>query len=388
MKKKQAIKKQQEGVSLIELMIAMLLSLIVISGVVMMVSQLRQNARLLSTEAEMQENLSFAGNRLGFAFKSAFSSPCGNLSEMLGSGELGTSSLLKRAYTYQGGTITPQPMNHLIMGTPVAPFATTIRHQDFPMFSVGIVGYKEATINGHPVSSLLTSPRSGTNYVMLVEISERILLNTGSVRGVRGGLLAKPPGVSVNNPPITTSHLPDRLVGRTGVPFIITDCHQGDLFKSSTETSKALTKTTIPVDDDLFFSGVANGYRDAETVIAPLGVYVYYLRHDSASGEVGLARRDLMSSDDEMLVPGLTDWQLSWGLAGTDELSVQAYFTTKQIIDAAMPIADFRRYLVSIRSDLTLTGQDNRYRLFGDKTEYHSLSGQRAYTIRNKMQRR
>lgn len=384
MEKMNKKRKAQRGISLIELMIAMLLSLIIISGVVALVSQLRNNANLLSAEAELQENLSFASNRLGFAIKSAFSSPCGDLTEMLSQGGSGTSGLLKRAYTFSSSTVTPQPMAKLIMGTTPAPYQTTIRHQDFPMFTPGIVGDNEPTITSTggasvAISSLLDSPRAGSNYIAVMEISERVLLNTGSARGVRGGISAVPAGHTTNNPQITTSDLPDRLVGQTGVPFIITDCHQGDLFKSS--DSVALMKNRITVDDNLYFSGAANGYHDAESVVAPLNVYVYYLRNDVANNSIGLARKNLMNDDDEMLVQGVTDWQLSWGLASTEELAVQAYFTNKQIVDAQMPIADFRRQLISVRSNLTMQGHDEKYRDL-------SLNMQRAYTIRNKMQRK
>lgn len=379
------MRKGQRGVTLIELMLAVALSLVVISAVVAMLSQLRNQARLLATEAELQENLSFAGNRLAFAFKSAFSSPCGDITTMLADGDKQSSSL-KRAYYTNGGTVVPQSINGLLTAPSEQAFATSIQHQDFPMFSVGVVGdSNESVINGVPISEQLVNPKTASPYVVILEISERIVLNTDRVTGVRGGVSATPAGSTVNNPVITTSSLPDRLVGKRGVAFMITDCYQGDIFQSS--NTVALTSHRIPVDDDLYFSGVANGYQDASTLIAPLSLYVYYLRESDADGIGGLARRNLVSGNDQILVAGVTDWQLSWGLSDGGQ-SVQTFFTTEQLINSGMSIADFRRYVVSVRSAMTVTGRDNRYRIFDDDEQWLSKRNQRVYTIRNKMQRR
>ncbi len=89
--------KKQQGISLLEIMVALALSLLIIAGVVRMVSQTVTNERFTSSEREIQDNINFLTNRLGFVFKQALSSPCGSIANMLATPASPGVSYLKRA---------------------------------------------------------------------------------------------------------------------------------------------------------------------------------------------------------------------------------------------------------------------------------------------------
>lgn len=420
----------QKGLTMIELMIALALSIIVVSGVISMLSHAINSDRLLTSEAEIQETLNYVNNRLSFVFKNSMASPCGNLQEMIAKPSNPNVSKLKRAY-YQDGRDgkRPQGIPGIIMGEPDAPYQLTVRQDDFPMFLIGKAGDpnepKNPGLSSKPFSDQLKGIVPGTEYFISLELSDRILLatdqagangNKSVVTGVRGGTDA--------GPAIKTTGLPERFDNKKNVPFIITDCNQATIFASSDKGMVVMKKSdpnynVIPVDNNLYFEAAGNGYTDAETIIAPVEMIAYYIQDDNPNDDIppNLARRDIswdVRTSSEIIAAGIKDMNFEWGLGFSDAtqdstafrrnagdraiLSTQVYFTTDELLKAMGgrdPITQgfVSNNLHSIRVTFSATGANDsaRYRVGTDPVtgERRNLERRvtRVYTIRNRMAR-
>lgn len=374
--------KLQSGLTLLELMLALGLSLLVISGVVGMLGHIGKNARLLTSETKIQESLNFLSNRLGFVFKEALSSPCGDLNAMMAESSNPTVSQLKVAYTMNSGSKAPQSIPNIILPnapTPPPAFATTIGQEDFPMLMMGIAGNPNEPVNnvGNPFSSMLSNIVPGSEYFIVLELSDRIKLNTGVVNGVSGGAI-----------PMTTTVMPPRLVGQTGIPFIITDCHQADIFVS--DAANPIQNNLIPIDAGLFFSGSV-GYRDESTIISPIEVFAYYLSQPAGANTPSLQRLRISNpmGGSQPILDGVTGMQFSWGLGTPTNLSVQGRFNTAELLASGMTQGNIRSNLVNVKVTLTVQeGGDSSYVVgSGANRQDYSKTVERTFTIRNQMQR-
>ncbi len=306
--------RRQSGFTLLELMIALALALVIISGVAVVVSQAVKNNRLLSTQVEIQNNIHIIHNRLGLIFKNAMSSPCGHLEAMLASENNPTTSHLKRAYKLRAGREVAQHVGKVVMPqSPLLPStdATTIRQQDFPLFLIGIAGHpgepKDAA--GQPLSNSLPSIVKGSEYFIAMDLPDKLLLDSNhaglsSVRDVHGGTDA---GAAIK-----TTQIAKRLRGKKSVPWIITDCQQGTVFLSSADEGIDTSHNIIPVDNDLLF---AHGYRDGETLLSSIEVYAYYLSRSKNEAQNNLSRFNLLwkkKAQAQRLMGGVKAMTFEW----------------------------------------------------------------------------
>lgn len=392
---------QQKGLTLFELLIAMAIGLLVISGVVRMVSHSITNERFIASEAEIQESLSYIDNRLSFMFKEALSSPCGNLDAMMADPSNPNVSYVKRATIGAGSAGNPQNIpNVIIQQTPlpsgVAP--NTIRQNDFPMLLTGIAGatnsagasIEPTAQGGRPFSASLPNIVAGSEYVIIMETSEKLLLNTTSVQGVRGGTASGGAlGTSGLNV-IPTSTITNR-VGLPPMPHIITNCKQADIFMPNAP----ITATGIPIPANLFFSGATGGYKASESIISQLEMYAYYISQPPGQTP-SFSRINLTllggtpAPTPQALVGGITNITFEWGLGDPTNNVAQGFFTTQDILNGNIDTGYFRRNLISVRVTTTAQGFDNNYLFATDSSGVQTNLTQtatRIYTIRNKMQR-
>lgn len=410
--KENNMNKKQQGLTIIEILIALLIGAIVIAGVVNILSSTIRKERLLSAEAEMQETLSYANNRLSFIFKESLSSPCGSLENMLATDINPTVSKLKTALIDNpngGGGKVPQDINIILQAANAR--TAVIGQNDFPMLMPGIAGAKNSAgtsiepldRNSRPFSESLPNIVPDSEYLIAMEISEKVIINSTDINGVGGGQDAG--GIMSSLTAIPTSNI-ETGVDSVRVPFIITDCNQADIFKANAN----VTANSIPVANDLAFHAY---YKPNESIISPVNFFAYYIAQDPTTGVFQFRRRNLnldlpmpasagspatpaSLAASQTLVESVTNLAFDWGLGAPGQATAQAYFSTNDILQNSASIGNFRRNVISVRTTITVQPINNAY-LASEMnrsgstttvtTQALSRSTTNTYTIRNKMSR-
>lgn len=378
--------KKQRGVTLLELLIALGLGLLILSGAVRLLSRSATQSRLLTTEIELQENLNYLGNYLAPIFKNALSSPCGRqLDTLLGDNDSLVASDLRRAMIRGEYGLTPQAIGDVITpqtALPAGAAANIIRADDLPLFAVGIAGADREPLNadGAPFSQSLSNIVAGSEYVIVMDSATPIALNLNSTLGITGGSASGGALAALGKNRIPTADM-DYRIGATPVPYLITNCQHGDIFRPSA----AVRKNAIPIDSNLFFS---DHYLSGETILYPLTLYAYYLSQPDGADSPSFSRKNLSlkNATSQPLIGGITDIHYEWGL-GEPYQGVQAYVNTQTVL-ATLRQSDFRRALISVRVTLTAQSANAPELLASDadgNREKPTQTLQRLYTLRQQM---
>ncbi len=383
--------KKQQGISLLEIMVALALSLLIIAGVVRMVTQTIMNERFVSSEREIQENINFLTNRLGFVFKQALSSPCGNVAGMLERSSGTGVSYLKRAKLDIGGTLIPQNIPNVVVPIDTLPAGSdtgAITPNNLLMLSAGVEGagtnepqYLAASPDVfQPISNLLTDIVPDSEYIVVMQVGEKILLNTTSVRGVRGGRNVAGGVLNVDNlNAIPTTTISNNVGNPNVVPYLITNCSQGDIFVPN----GPVTANTIPIADNLYFSGLTGGYQPGEAVIGPVSVFAYYVRQRPNESNTLMRLNLTTGGSPQPILGGVNQVTYSWGIGQGQ--TVQGFFTTPELLANGFRLANFRDNLIAVKISMQVAGFSHQYgSVIGGIRNNPVKTVERVVTLRNK----
>ena len=245
---------KQRGLSLIELMVAITLSLILTLGVVQIFSSSKQSSRVQNELARLQENARFALDVLSRDIRMA--------------GQLGCNS---------------------------APFVTN-NTGELRAFGSGIFGYNYAD----PMTVSLTTDNGDPNpdETTIVEDTDAIVVMAASPISISA--TSTNDTVTVNNASSISDIDP-------GDPMVISDCENADLFIADT-----VSNNTINISTSTF----SKAY-DASARLARLNYNAYYVRENNGQRNLYRAfvngESTSTSVDTNPLLEGVEDLQILYG---------------------------------------------------------------------------
>ena len=298
----------QSGVTLIELMIAMLIGLFVIGGMISLFSTTQQTYRQQEGLWRVQENGRFALELLSRDIREAGYFGC-----------LG-------GYTSEAPRTNGALANGLIRNT-LNPTPPAVPAFDVD-FTASLVGYQGDAATGTwspslPTTSLITSPQAGSDILAISSI-----VNTGLVVTAHPGTPANPGSANIQ----TTAG--NGIL--QGDILLVSDCQSGSIFQvtnANPNTSGSLVHNTGGVTSPgNWTTHLGRNYVDAE--ISRLQRTVYYVAEDSgADDELTLFRNDTP------LIEGVSRMLLLFGEDTDDDGVINRYVRADQVADMANVLA-------------------------------------------------
>lgn len=230
---------RQNGLSLIELMIALVLGIIVIFGVTQSLIAMSVSSRVQSRNAELLETADSALSYISFRMRNALSTPCERYVE------------IEDALTIHGlaGTVNVQgsPTDEIITATQNTQISNLIR-------GLGIsVASNNVTRNfGNGASNFLTDD------ITLVSIGDRKMTD--------GDVLYNTTSVTVDG-----TFVSPRVGNET--LYAITDCEKMDVFRAARTVASGVTTLNFMKPGDPTGTNIRAAYRTADlSIVSPLDV--------------------------------------------------------------------------------------------------------------------
>ncbi|PID65060.1 MAG: hypothetical protein CR962_00255 [Gammaproteobacteria bacterium] len=228
------LSKKQNGLNLIELMVALVLGLIVIIGVTQSLISISKSSRVQARNAELSETADTALSYISFRLHNALSSPCERYSKVGGAGELNIRPLAGGFTDTAGSTETisatqATDIGNLINGFGVNVISTPV-NRDF--------GSGAAPVN--------------TNDITLISIGDRLFPTTN---------------VNFTTTTIGFNGIFTNTRVKNETLYAITDCKTMDVFRASRNVSGGNTTLTLaaPV--------IEKAYRTGDlSIVSPLDV--------------------------------------------------------------------------------------------------------------------
>ncbi len=258
------LQRQQQGLSLVELMIAITLSLVLTLGVIQIFSSSKQTNRVQSSLGGVQENARFALDILSYDLRMA--------------GNIGCNSTIA--------------VNN------------NAAADNLPPIGNGITGY-ERTQLGAAVFPLLNNSANPSSANVVAETDVVVLrYAAANTRAVTNGTT------------VTTIQLASSISAKNGDPLIISDCQSADIFIANTGSNDLADVATI---------NLATGSPNLSKVygqgaeVARLKYVAYYIRTDAEGyrnlyrSEVNGITGSLGIMDPDPLLQGVDNMQLLYG---------------------------------------------------------------------------
>ncbi|MGP4843815.1 PilW family protein [Marinobacter sp. 1Y8] len=338
---------RQQGLSLIELMIAMALGLVLTLGVVEIFLSSSKTYRLTDSVARLQENLRFT------------------LSNLTHDGRMAGHS----------GCLVGQPVNHIDTGgssdLELIYGNNAIAGWDYSATGLG----NAVTLSSFAAATAGWTNGSGDNIPAAISgsaivNSDILVLNTADLTGaeINGG------GASSLNTADATG-----IAKSTVVVVTAGDCSGGDMFQNTDEAS----------DSSLNRSGAATpgntatedlGQYDSDSSVYSFRSTAYYVGVGTG-GEPALFRErlDAGSSGAEELATGVENMQVLYGVTGVADKQVDQYVSADNVTDWALVASVRLAFLIRSDDNSIETTQTQTFNLIG--TEVTSPSDRRARLV-------
>lgn len=300
---------RQQGASLVELMVALVLSLVLVAGVGQIYMGSKQTYRVQDGQSRLQENARAALDVLGRDIRAAGYLGCrSTVTKPLSTSASAATSALTCPSGYAISQTNPNwcqvPLMAIANNLPLVPGPT-------PIITGGDDADGLPPRFDHP-SPALANPLT-TN---IVRGTDAITVLFGQPQPCAG--LATRSTTSVNpanaytvfNNTCNWQIAPPSL----GTPLIIADCQTAHLFRAATDTSQNIN-----------FNGVATAQLALPDVQVPVNTYAanseillyraysYYIRFNP-SGEPALYRYDNIANTSDEMVEGIENMQLEYGI--------------------------------------------------------------------------
>ncbi|MGA7800045.1 MAG: PilW family protein [Gammaproteobacteria bacterium] len=311
----------QCGLTLVELMVAMVVSLILMAGVLKIYLSSKQSSRVLTSEARMQENGRFAMHFLVHDIRMA--------------GYMGCASFNR---------ITPNIIANPPPAQPVFSSDNIIRGFDYTGSSWPGSFPQSTGPNGAPPNIV-----SGTSVIVLQYGSSDGAELTGNVNPV--------------NANVQVTHNAGNWV--KGSYVLITDCSGADLFKNTNNTTSSNGSTGYTLaygSSGNTTNRLSRNYgRDAQTMSYESDMY--YIGTDAndldshGQPRPALYRMDF-SGNRQALVDNVQSMKILYGLDTSGDRAANEYLTAAQV-DAISPATNGWPDVVSARVNLLLSTTDD-----------------------------
>jgi type IV pilus assembly protein PilW len=314
--------RRQQGLTLIELMIAMALSLILMAGVLQVFLANKQAYRFAEASSRNQENGRFAADFLARELRMA--------------GYLGCATLRNT---------TP----NIIGNQPAAPA---------PQIELDV----DKAIEG-------SDDVGAGNTWGAIEGTDVVTIRGGNLEGANltGNLLAENANIQVNYDARTKP-----LPWGAGSVLMVTDCQSADVFRATgvskttindTKNGKdfVLQKTTIAHSSAMNSSNFLSKPYGAGSKVMSWESISYYVGNDPDSGEPALYRDryDGVSEDDEVLIDGVEDMQILYGEDTDGDGNADIYRGAAAVASWADVVSARISLLVRSTDPFVLTEQQN-----------------------------
>lgn len=366
-----SIRHRQRGLSLVELMIALVLGLVLSAGVFQVFTNSSQTYRLTDSLSNMQENLRFAVGRLQYETRMAGYKGC-----LIGQpfDNLDSTDAAYRPYAYGGRPVAGWEADGTDLGE-------AYTNTDFDPASTSLTEVGAAVF-----------PVAGD----VLPGSDVLVVNNASLLNVT---LTGNPGASANT--IVTAANSGIPAGRI-ILAVTSDCTGADLFqKTNSKDSVSLTKgggqapgNQTPVND-----GFSATYDNGSTIYE-FNSTAFFIRQ-GASGGPSLFMRRLDAGDpfgNVELVEGVENMQVLYGITNSGGQTVVNYVSADNIVSwanvASVRIALLLRSDDGIQDDGLADGEANVgqiYNLLGtqittEADERARMVGTLTVGIRNRLE--
>jgi type IV pilus assembly protein PilW len=292
-----AVRRRQSGMTLIEIMIAVTISLVLLSGIMQVFLASKQTYRIQDGTSRLQENARFAMRFLTQTIRMAGYSGC------------------------SGGSVTPVNIVDLDgdgLADPVTNFAGD-----------GLEGYEYADL---PLA--LTSANSLTAAEVLPDTDIIVILRGSSENVQLTG------NMTTDNANIQISAASQAAVGFTDDDILfISDCEAADVF-SINNVSNAGTKTTMAHSSANNTGPKLSKAYKADAVVMKLEKIAYYAG-TNANGNPALFRRYMQGQNmvTEELVEGVASLQFQYGEDTTGDRHANRYVNAPNVTNFANVVA-------------------------------------------------
>ncbi|CAG7857594.1 hypothetical protein MCAMS1_02479 [biofilm metagenome] len=330
---------KQSGLTLIEIMIALLLGLFLIGGIIQVFITNKQSYRLMEAQSRLQENGRFALELLNHDIRLA--------------GYVGCSGIVN----------APPKINPTVIAN--APLVVPVDH--FAGATAGIVAASSLTAgNDYGGSFDSPQPALSTNPPDLTKSADPI---TNAITGSDaitvqftescGGYTTvatnsvNPTGVIAATNTCGITNGTGTSFAQIGTPLVISDCSTAHIFRASANTSQ--NKDNLGGVADTFTGKAAPGYAPGSEILL-FRSYTYYIRL-GAGGQPSLWRLNnnyplVANSNPEEMIEGIEDMEITYGsdtdadgsanryietTAGANIVSVRIVLTVRSIDDNILP---------------------------------------------------
>lgn len=301
---------------MVELLVAMVLSLLLLAGVGQIYLGNIQSFRLQDGQSRLQENARYATNLLSKDLRMAGSLGC--LSE---GGFMPTAARRKAWMEYKVPT-----QKVFLSGVP--PFLVPSNIQNIPPAGVvtgpAISGGDNASGSG--ASGAFSNPNPSLTRTLNTDVvkgTDAITIQFAqSCNHLIAGDLSTIKQISADLPDSCTSY---------SSPVMITDCQKAHIFRPDKNNDTVL-----------------DSYKQGSEVLK-YHAYTYYIRLNS-SGEPALYRFDNVANTSDEIVEGIEDMQILYGIDANNDKSADQYLSAEKVDWSQFPSAAVS--IVSIRVEL------------------------------------
>ncbi|MFM8330225.1 MAG: PilW family protein [Candidatus Methylumidiphilus sp.] len=319
-----AIDFRQGGVSLVEIMVALVLSLILLAGVGNIYLGSKQIYRAQDAQSRLQENARYAIEVLTHDIR---------LAGYMGCQSSGT---VKPGVLANSPLVVPYFSSWLPSGVILGPFISGGNNA---------TGTPPAFANPNPAlaGSLSTNVVAGTD-ALTVQFAEPC-----------GGIILEGKSLSTVNPGSVSGLLDSANTcgtGTVGTPLLIADCQTAHIFRVDTGTTKNTGGGAAT-------SALGKSYS-AGSEIMRFRSYTYYIRCNNAGNcvspsEPALYRYDNAGNSSDELTEGIENMQIVYGVDTDGDDTANEYFAANSIHAVANPKnpPDWQQ-VVSVRITLTV----------------------------------
>ena len=297
---------RQQGLSLVELMIASLLGLLLMGGVIQLFISSNTTYRVQEGLSRVQEAGRYAIDRMAYDLRMAGYIGCGNLDRI--------------------------PLN-VIANNP-------------PNFGPGtaLVGYDGGAGWTNP-STILHEP--GTDVVEVRRASDVDMRLTGNM----------------NAPTAEIQVEENTLNVQAGDALFITDCVQADLFRATNVSSGAAKVTMAHSQAENTANFLSKVYNTDATVMA-FREFTYFVGRPAAGAEPSLYLYDGTQALE--LVSGIEDMELEFGVDPDRDFSINSYANAGSVADWNDVRSVRVALLISSTEDVKQATESIQYSLFGN----------------------
>jgi type IV pilus assembly protein PilW len=374
----------QRGVSLVELMVALVLSMILMAGVGQIYLGSKQTYRIQDGQARLQENARYALDVLNRDIRSAGYMGCRPLIPYV----VPLNVSCPKGYS-RGGALwcQPDPPNIIAMSPVTAPVSPV------QIISGGDNNKGELDTPNPILSRSLSSGNDG-----VVVGTDAITVQFGASCGgvVVSGLTNKTSvTITAGNTcgTITPSKNCGAKSGCTGKVLMVANCSAVDVFRASSVTNNADGTLTLGVSTAANTSLLRGDYSIGGGEVMGVGSYTYYIRKNPG-GEPSLYRFDNNANNSDEIVEGIEDMQILYGEDADADNSVDRYVVSTAVGNWAQVISV--RITLMVRSvgesADNLTGKPNSPRSYDGNDKFVDSRVVKSFTstisLSNRLQAR